>query len=407
MQNIQFYKIAKIGIYVFFVYILWYIYLFGEKLIFLYSSVLIATLCILSEIFRDNADIRLFCPYGVLLNIIMCIYSLLTGVFSARNSTILIDNVKTYACFSVVCFDICYVTKKEGSIKWLLDIFIIICAVSSVNILINGTFVSGYGYVLGPKQNPNLLGLTMDLGIFSAAFNAMKTKEKKVFYISMALLFLYTIIQCGSRKCLISAVIICILWFAAFAQQMWKKGIRHKISVVFLVGILVIAVWYYYNNVYVNTYSYNRMEILGSTVSGSSSQIRTMYYRYAVNYFMEQPVFGIGLGQFAVWNPLHGYSHSTYAEALADWGFVGCIIYFYPAIAIGIKLLQAAFSGKDAEVTRIIIALWAMEMFMGVGQIWFYEIEHLLAWTLIYLYYDMYSDGTKKQQERTYKYVKA
>lgn len=407
MKGIQPYKLAKICIYGFLAYILWYIYLFGEKVIILYISIFVATVCVLFEVLQYREDFRSLCPYGVLINVFMCLYSLLTGIFVARSQDALISAVKTYASFSVVCFDICYISKKEKGIDWLLNCIILICIVSSINIFVNGFYVAGYGYVLGPKQNPNLLGLTMDLGVFSAAFKAIRKRKKQIIYLGLALLFTYIIIQCGSRKCLISALLICALWLFAFIHKTWNKSIRANIGILILIGVLIIAVYYYYTKIYINTYSYNRMEVLGSSESGSSSQIRKMYYEFALNYFMEYPFFGIGLDQFSVWNPLGGYSHSTYAEMLADWGFVGSVIYLLPVCTIGIKLLKSSFYSRETSVTRIIFALWAMEVFLGVGQIWFYEIEHLIAWTIIYLYYDMQVETKESIPERKYKYVKA
>lgn len=400
------YMIAKFCIYVFFTYMLLYIYLFGEKLIILYGSVFVATMCVLYGIIRSNESVLSVCPSSVLLNLLMCAYSLVTGIFVALDQQALLSVVKAYASFSIVCFDICYISKKEKSMDWLMNFYLYISLFISFYVLVNGTFLSGYGYVISNRQNPNILGLTMDLGLFSIAYKSIKTKERRAFYLCVAILFLYIIIGCGSRKCLIGALIICVLWLVTFAKQMWNKGSNSRIILVALIGIITVTVWYYYQNVYINTYSYNRMEILGSSEKGTSSQIRKMYYQYAVSYFSEYPIFGIGLGQFAAWNPLNGYSHSTYAEALADWGFVGCVIFFVPAIIVGIKILRSLYFKTDVEMGRVFLALWIMEVFMGVGQIWFYEIQHLVAWTIIYLYYDMQAIGQQTGEERKCKYVK-
>lgn len=406
MNMIQPYKISKISIYIFLFYVLLFVYLVGNKLIVLYGSILVATACILYEIVRNKEDVRSFCPYGVLVNIIMCLYSILVGIFIARDQSVLISTIKTYASFSIVCFDICYITKKEKKIEWLLDCIIILCIINSVYIILRGTFVSGYGYVLTSRQNPNMLGLMMDLGVFAIAYKAMRNTKNRIIYYCLALLFLYTIIQCGSRKCLISALIIGLFWFFTIAQQIWNRSIQAKVAVIIVILLLAVAIRYYYINFYINTYSYNRMEKLGSTVSGSSSQVRTLYYQFALDYFFEEPIFGIGLGQFAVWNPYHGYAHSTYAEALANWGFVGNAIYFIPMFWLGFKLLISSFNGPDKKVSKILLGLWIMEIFLGVGQIWFYEIEHMIAWTLAFLYYDMLIADNEKQNERIYKYVK-
>ena len=407
MLEIRMHKIAKIFVYFFFIYVLWFIYVFGEHVIILYGTALAATVFVGYGMIRTGTNIRSFCPWGVFLNFIMCVYSILTGIFVAKDQEVLFSAVKTYGALSIVCFDICYISNKEKSIDWLADFFILINIVCSLQILVRGFYVLGYGYVLSADQNPNILGLTMDLGVFSVAYKSVKTKKRKLLYFCIAVLFLYTIINCGSRKCLIAALIICALWLSTFAFQMWKKGVYARIGLFFILGALAFGVLYYYQNVYVHTYSYNRMEILGSTEKGTSSQIRTMYYQYALDYFYEHPLFGIGLAQFAIWNPKHGYSHSTYAEVLANWGFVGCLLYFIPAIVVGVKLIRALVKGSDPEMTRIFIALWAMEMFIGVGQIWFYQIEHLTAWTIIFLYYDMHFAEKQVIAGRSCKYVKA
>ena len=144
------------------------------------------------------------------------------------------------------------------------------------------------------------------------------------------------------------------------------------------------------------------MEVLGSNEEGSSSQIRKQYYQFAIDFFSEHPFFGVGLDQFRVWSPYHGYSHSTYAEALADWGFLGCLVYFLPALWAGIKILQLSFSNPGENTLKVVFAVWVMEVFLGLGQIWFYKIEHLIAWTIIFITIDMH----RSTSERRYKYVK-
>ena len=54
------------------------------------------------------------------------------------------------------------------------------------------------------------------------------------------------------------------------------------------------------------------------------------FYKIAWQIFVEKPLLGGGLNQFRYWSGTGAYSHSTYAEAIADFGLVGCIIYFFP-----------------------------------------------------------------------------
>lgn len=408
MTKFELHSIAKLFVYIFLLYIMWFIYIFGEKRIILYGSILVAAGLMISDLAQSHKSIREICPGAVSVNLVMCVYSLLFGFFVARDVSALTSAVKTYAAFSLVCIVICYISKEENGIDWLLNGLIIICIVEAVYVLTRGFYVYGYGYVLGPDHNPNTLGVNMDMGLFCLAYksiNNTKYNSKYILrYLIIAILFLYVIIGCGSRKCLIAGAIMCVLWLYPLFLSIWKKGNGNS-RVLLILGIVVLAfgIFYCYKNMYMSSESYNRMQTL-ETESNDGKRVR--YYRLAFEYFSEQPVFGIGLQQYRIWNPSHAYSHSTYAEALASWGVVGCILYFVPLLSAGFVALKQSLNKTSSYTPRIVFGLWVMELFLGIGQIWFYDIEHLIAWTVIALcIYEQ--KGTNQLTGRTCKYVKA
>ena len=186
-----------------------------------------------------------------------------------------------------------------------------------------------------------------------------------------------------------------------------------KKTIFVLAALALIAfIVQYYNETYVNTESFHRMEMLGDTSNArGSSALRLSYYKRAIELLSEHPVFGIGFQQFRFWNERQAYSHSTYAEAIASWGIAGSLLYFIPVLVTGWRLVKIILYHKNSYAARIIFALLIMELFIGAGQIWFYEIEHLIALTLIFLYTNMEyqedSDTKKASIERRCKYVKA
>lgn len=408
MFKVRYSSIAKYLIIFLIFYLFFFKYVYGEKHIILYGCTIIAVGCATLDLLLAEEKVLDVFPLSVLVNVIMCVYSLLTGLLVAANKELLINTVKTYAAFSFVCLCICYISKAEKGIDWLADTIIIINAITSVYILFRGTYFAGYGYTL-PNQNPNGLGTVMDLGIFCIAYKSKKGKKHALIYIGLLFLFLNTIIGCGSRKCLFAALIICTLWLIPVFFHIWSRstwGIRALLACSII--ILSIGVVYYYQNVYVNTYSFSRMENLGDSKE-MSSRNREIYYRFAIEYFLQRPIFGIGLNQFCIWNPYGQYAHSSYAEAIADWGSVGCLIYFIPVLWAGIKLTRISFIDRRNDLAKVYFALWAMEMFLGVGQIWFYDFEHLIPWTIIFIYIDMYSSLKNKeiQKKERCRYVKA
>lgn len=390
MTELSLYKIVELFICVFLTYIICAKFVIGDAPIILYGSVSGALFFMLIDLLLSGNNIRNMCPYGVVSNIIMCAYSFVTGFLGAKNLSALLGQTKTYLSFSIVCILICYITKREKSLEWLANFLIIVNLISAIIVLFRGYYIGGYGYVLGPDDNPNTLGFHMDIGLFCVAYKVRSNYRNIAKYFLIAIAYLFTIINCGSRKCLIAAIIICFLWITPFFLETWKKSdVNRRVILCILLLLAFCGIVYYYKKFYMVTYSYRRMHDLG-TLEEDSSIHRLLYYRYALDFFLQRPLFGIGLAQFTYWNPLHQYSHSTYAEAIADWGLIGTTLYFTPILISGFRIIRMIINDIEQYLPKVVFALWIMELFLGVGQIWFYGIGHLLSWTIIFLYIDMY-----------------
>lgn len=406
MLEIRLHRIARLSICVFLFYMMWFKYVYGERSVILYGSSILAAGCMVLDLMLSRRDVFAIFPKGVLLNLVMCVYSLAAGFWIVKNQELLLSSVKTYVAFSLVCIAICYVTREEGGIGWLLNVLILVCIVESFYVLTRGYHWPTYGYVLSPDHNPNSLGLDMDIGLFCLAYKSKTSYKRTIGYLAVAVLFLYVIVGCGSRKCLIAGAMLCAMWLYPLFLNFWKEGgVFIRVLLAFAAAAVLFSIIYYFRNVYISSDSYKRMLDLGDSKEYSSGN-RKLMYRYALEYFKESPFFGIGLDQFSVRSPFHTYSHSTYAEAIASWGAVGCLIYFIPSLGAGLQALRMSFGQADTFIPRILFAFWIMEMFLGIGQIWFYEVDHLIAWTMIFLCLD---DLSKAEPcfRRQYKYVKA
>ena len=74
----------------------------------------------------------------------------------------------------------------------------------------------------------------------------------------------------------------------------------------------------------------------------------------------------------------------------------------------GGRAVKLANDRKSTYVTSIILALWTMEVFLGIGQIWFYTVEHFIAWTLIYLMIKTQMEGEQihHEERKKCKYIR-
>ena len=170
MFDIQFSKISKWCVIIFLFYVFWFQYSYRENRIILYGTIGTATLfMILDFLLSDNRTLSEI-PWGVGVNLVMSVYSLLTGIFVAVNQSVLISAVKTYFCFSIMIFIICYVSREEKGIDWIIKTIIWVCLVSAGYVIFRGYQLEDYGYVLSADNNPNTLGVLMDIGIFCTLF---------------------------------------------------------------------------------------------------------------------------------------------------------------------------------------------------------------------------------------------
>ncbi len=407
--KLDLYKLCKWNVIVFIFYIFWYKYAYREIVNVIYITGIFAIACMAFDLLNNRSNIQHVFPSGVSVNLIMCVYSVITGIWAAVNYSALISEIKTYASYTLMCMAICYVTYYEKDPGWIAKTLVAVAALCCVQVFFKGYHLAFYGYVMGPDNNPNEFGLVLDLGIFGVLFTYPKKKKAgKIISILLMIAFVYFIVGCGSRKCLIAALILIIMWaFPMIKEKLLSGSNTDKVLILLSVIILIVAAVYYYQNVYVNTDSYNRMTILGDTSdeSGSSAK-RELYYRLAFEIFLNRPVFGAGFEQFRYYNQYGAFSHSTFAEAIASWGIIGCIIYFLPVVTIAIKLMRGRKKTKKPEMFLVLIALWVTEIFLGIGQIWFYSIEHLIAWTILYVVINK-SDSKEETPKEKCKYVKA
>ena len=387
-------SISKCGVLICLAYVMWYKWVYGEQRVILYTSAAIAVSgMLLSLFFNKDVSVGKTFPFVCVKDIVMCAYSLIVGIFVASSQTVLMSTTFTYLAFSLVCLAAYYASLSHG-FDWLLTGLIGIALLCAIWTLIQGYYRIGYGMVLGPENNPHTLGFVMNLGMFAVAYRSKRTTKSFVLNMLLITLFLYVIIQSGSRKCLLAAVFIILPWLWIELKSMYKLGTSAQKSIATaLVLIIVLGGAYYFGNIYINSDSYIRMINIEES---EANQARLSYFAFGFDLFLKSPLFGVGLGQFAVLNPSATYSHSVIPEALSSWGLLGSLIYFLPIIAICCRAFRLAKTNRDKS-SIMIASLCAMELFMGFLMIYFYILEHMITWIIIALFV-RYNDANRNAE---------
>ena len=154
-----------------------------------------------------------------------------------------------------------------------------------------------------------------------------------------------------------------LLIFSVFKFDLFKRGSNKLKILLSIVALLVIGTIVFYT---VSETFIERMETLrrGEGPQASSIQSRIEAYLTALRLFLENPLLGVGLRNFGVYNiysPLK-VVHNTYLEVLACTGLLG----FIPFVAIlylswrELKKIQIAWKGGgniDSPIYQYAVAL--------------------------------------------------
>lgn len=394
--------IAKCGVLGCLTYVMWYKWVFGENILILYTAAAISIISMLVGLLRSRASLTKVFPYGCINDVVMCVYSLFLGTFVAMSQSVLLSTIVTYFAFALVCLAFCYASQDTG-FDWLLIGLILIALLCAVWTITKGYYRNGYGMVLSPTNNPHTLGFVMDTGLFAVAYRSKSRIKSFVWNLLLSTLFLYIIIQCGSRKCLLAAIIIVLPWLWIELKMIMKSGtFNQKLGIVLLVSLVVVGAAYYFFHTYINSISFERFENIEES---QSNRARLAFFGLGFKYLFDSPLFGIGLGQFAVHNPAGMYSHSTIPEAIASWGIIGSLLYFIPILTASGRAFVLAKARRDKK-SVMIAALCAMELFMSFLQIYFYSLTHMILWAIIFVYIKRDNSSSNRSEIPRCTYVK-
>lgn len=313
------------------------------------------------------------------------IYSIVVGAFVAINKNYFVDCMITYFAFLVICIICAIISYECKNIDWIWKTIIfadILCALSCI--------FDGYDYAtevivttMGPNNNPNLLGINMVLGLAGIMYCFKTLKTKWIAFVGISL-FTFIIVICGSRKALLAAIVLIMLWIV-FEFRIYFKHIKPEYKIIYIIITTIIVFFFsgYIINMYLNSGSFERMVEL---LNGWSNNSRLSLYKTGWKLFKDNILFGIGFGQYKVVAGYNLYSHSTYIESLSCLGLFGSILYFVPYIKLMFFYINSVINRELNSDKRISIMLFVVLLFLGIGMIHFYELSVMIALSTLFMY---------------------
>ena len=373
-------NLAKFCLLVFLLYINWFKETFSDVQPVLYLSVGLAILfCFIS---LEGRTPYLGKQQSIILRVffLYAIYELFVSFFFSRSLSLSISSLTTVFEFLLVLYCVDMISNLEGNADWFMDIMRIVAIVCAAQAILFGKeFMNGVVVItMSNHNNPNALAFIMLFGIFTLVRNQKKLFKHLVLNTILIVAFLFVIIRSGSRKCLISVLMLIVFFIIEYFQSIKGRkqiGNNQIFSMILVAGIAF--AFYYVKNLYSGSASYQRMIAL-ETQDGVSSRITL--YREAFELFQRFPIFGVGFDQVKVWSTSGLYSHSTYAEVLACGGIIGVLIFFVPILIEAANMLKYTLAENDPEIKYELVMLitgFLCELFLGIGQIWIEGFSHM------------------------------
>jgi O-antigen ligase len=234
---------------------------------------------------------------------------------------------------------------------------VIVVSSSAIHNLIFGRISTWYISSFGDESYVNL-GTLVGLGVLFFLHNILFLKKiltRKIisFILLGSLVFLMPFIP--SRGILIALIFAFLFIFLKLSRK------RRLILINILAVLLLLA---YMGMHFAGSYGVNVKRFwsyTGAYAKGVSYRLNAM--KSAIELFKENPILGIGMGEFMLLRGGKGtYPHNLFVESLVSFG-VFAIFIFWPTFIISFKNSIVFLREKSAEKEKIIIALWFLFFF--------------------------------------------
>jgi len=220
-------------------------------------------------------------------------------------------------------------------------------------------------------RNANGLATMMLFGVMGIAYLVRERTSTLRWGVAVAAAapLVFLMIRTGSRKGFLSLLIFIFLWLWFCKRPL----LRRHLSVVVLLGVFGIGGYFLTDYVIERTYLGQRFEEAADNPEVSDT--RAKIYRSSVDVFLDNPVAGVGLGNFVQAAGMRVQSHSNYVEAFTTTGAVGGILFYlmYVLLWVRASTYQARATDDatryDLGLVKAILLIMLILDFVAIGML--------------------------------------
>lgn len=272
---------------------------------------------------------RILLSTPVCLWAILCSYHLINCSFQGVDISEFNFNfifIQEIAVFSITAY--LFIEAKESFYRWIIGAFLFYCLTAYIYCEADDLSGRLTGFIY-TTQLGQLCGITCL--IISAYIISFK---KGWIYYGLYIIPTVVMFAAGSRNGLISVFISFALLNFTYLRSLRIKKLLISIA-------LLIVAWHYFQqtSLFDRLVNYETDELfVTNTILDSIFGDRAIYYYLGYLNFLDHPIFGLGLMEFANYNKFEYGMHSEIMVHLAEGGIIGFSLYFL-LIAFLIKKL--------------------------------------------------------------------
>ena len=346
---------------------------------------IIFLLCFMLSINQTTVLIDDLLPKEEKLQLFFLVFMFVVGILFAVSWDMHNTQLVNTAEYSVVMILTAYTVRKTGSDSIHALLFVVAAFLALILLLDPVVLINGR-YSVSVDSNPNGVGMSIASGIWAVLYFYQKKRIPLVITFLIVGAFGYSILLTGSRKSLIVAIAILVLWlFFLYLPNLRREKIASSMFKILVIISIAVVLVYLFLKAYDGSTMANRMLYLQNEMSEGS---RFQLYVSGLEIFKEHP-FGIGFQGFREY--VTWYSHSTIVEVFVSGGIIGAIIYFssyFVSIKKTIRLFRltkckSEFFSINDELKMLLI-LWGVILFYCVCIIHPYQYDSFILFAIIF-----------------------
>lgn len=233
-----------------------------------------------------------------------------------------------------------------------------------------------YGYITGQQRNTTGYVLCFATILLIHLFIEYSRKHWLFF---AALCFISSLLT-GSRKIIFAYIVA--LAVVIIGQKDYKVTLKYLL--ILLVASAIIIPLAYKIPYIQEAFGERLLAILDDSIEDSSIMFRNAAKENAIRIFKEKPIIGNGWGAVLnsfSFNGVSIYAHNNYLEIAADFGLIGCILFFTHNFVEGFKCF---FSMKKNRAFLTAAVLLTAMIVLDWGQVSYIYIYLMSIWGIVY-----------------------